>query len=123
MRERWRAEAYEENQMKEIKRQTYLTNLGPGMKNHISATSTALLENSQLASALRHPCFKVFFRTEKLKLVILTLWNGHFGLWPLCQPCSGGPSVLAPVYMMEHVKPQHSFSRVRPVLAKGDDAC
>lgn len=32
-------------------------------------------------------------------------------------------SILAPVYMMEHVKPQHSFSRVRPVLVKGEEVC
>lgn len=25
--------------------------------------------------------------------------------------------------MMEHVKPQHSFSRVRPVLVKGEEVC
>lgn len=30
---------------------------------------------------------------------------------------------LAIVYMMEHVKPQHSFSRVRPVLVKGEEVC
>lgn len=26
-------------------------------------------------------------------------------------------------YMMEQVKPQHSFSRVRPVLVKGEEVC
>lgn len=30
---------------------------------------------------------------------------------------------LALVYMIEHVKPQHSFRRVSPVLVRGEDVC
>lgn len=44
----------------------------------------------------------------------------------VCSPCispTAGLFILAPVYMMEHVKPQHSFSRVRPVLVKGEEVC
>lgn len=60
-------------------------------------------------------------RSEKLKLETLTPVG-----WPFCGPCISpgvGPLVLDPGYMMEHVKPQHSFSSVRPVLVKGEEVC
>lgn len=36
-----------------------------------------------------------------------------------------GPELGATIwdYMMEQVKPQHSFSRVRPVLVRGEEVC
>ena len=33
------------------------------------------------------------------------------------------PGVPRSAYMMEQVKPQHSFRRVRPVLVNGDGVC
>lgn len=62
-------------------------------------------------------------RTEKLTLEILTLVEWPIWIFGPCVSPAVGPSILTPVYMMEHVKPQHSFSRVRPVLAKGEDVC
>lgn len=44
----------------------------------------------------------------------------------ICGPCISpgvGPLILDPGYMMEHVMPQHSFNRVRPVLVKGEEVC
>lgn len=44
----------------------------------------------------------------------------------ICGPCISpgvGPLLLDPGYMMEHVMPQHSFNRVKPVLVKGEEVC
>lgn len=102
------------------------TNLGLGMKRHhmIFATSFVLtLGNSQLASGSAPSMLESLSRTEKLILEILTPVEWPFWCVAPLSALEWGPAFWAPGYMMEHVKPQHSFRRVRPVLVKGEEAC
>lgn len=46
-------------------------------------------------------------------------WEQEWSLGSVSSHQPAGPLV----YMMEHVKPQHSFRRVRPVLANGEEVC
>lgn len=84
-----------------------------GLWNPMKETNTSDTRQTRVSardslstrSVLLQARFKVLLGLKKPKLQI-----------------SFGVPTRPPVYMMEHVKPQQSFSRVRPVLPKGEGA-
>lgn len=105
------------NETKQIR---HKTNMGVRTRRVIFATSFTLPPEKfstfvcSAPSTLQSPS-----PTERLKLEILTPISV---CGPRVGPGVGAPTVT-PGYMMEQVNPQHSFSRVRPVLVKGEEVC
>ncbi len=89
---RWKTR--DENEIRyEIQRKRQTDKLGSWHGKHttwsLQHPEALPLGNSQLAPAPLHPCFKVFLGLKSWNWKYWLLCNGHFGLWPLCQPWSG----------------------------------
>lgn len=106
--------------MNETKQIWHKTNMGVRTRHMIFATSFTLPpEKFSILVCSAPSMLQSLSPTEKLKLEILTAIS-------VCGPRVGpgvGAPIMTPGYMMEQVKPQHSFSRVRPVLVKGEEVC